>query len=51
MQNKKSLENLYKNFPELWQELKDMDKRAYNDFKGKGIDYYENKIIQKLRYN
>lgn len=51
LKNNKELEIIYKNFPELWQELKDMDKRAYNDFKGKGIDYYENKIIQKLRYN
>ena len=50
MQNKKSLENLYKNFPELWRELKDMDKKAYNKFKGKGIEYYENKIISKLRH-
>lgn len=39
-----------KEFPELWQELKDMDKRAYNDFKGKGIEYYENKIVSKLRH-
>lgn len=51
LKNNKELEIIYKNFPELWQELKDMDKRAYNDFKCKGIDYYENKIIQKLRHN
>ena len=41
---------IYKNFPELWQELKDMDKRAYNKFKGKGIEYYENKIISRLKH-
>ena len=51
LKNKKELEIIYKDYPELWQELKDMDKRAYNNFKDKGIDYYENKIIQKLRYN
>ena len=50
LKNNKELEIIYKDFPELWQELKDMDKRAYNKFKGKGIEYYENKIISKLRH-
>ena len=50
LKNNKELEIIYKNFPELWQELKDMDKKAYNKFKGKGIEYYENKIISKLRH-
>lgn len=27
---------------------KHMDNRAYNKFKGKGVDYYEQKIIQEL---
>lgn len=40
---------MYVHYPELWRELKDMDNRAYNKFKGKGVDYYEQKIIQKLR--
>ena len=33
LKNKKELEIIYKDYPELWQELKDMDKRAYNNFK------------------
>lgn len=40
---------LYVHYPDLWNELKDMDNRAYNKFKGKGVDFYEKKIIQKLR--
>jgi hypothetical protein len=41
---------LYVHYPELWQELRDMDRRSYNKFKGKGVDFYEQKIIQKLRH-
>ena len=49
LKNNKELMQLYVHYPELWQELRDMDNRAYNKFKGKGVDYYEQKIIQKLR--
>jgi 3'-phosphoadenosine 5'-phosphosulfate sulfotransferase (PAPS reductase)/FAD synthetase len=50
LKNNKELMQLYVHYPELWQELKDMDSRAYNKFKRKGVDFYEQKIIQKLRY-
>jgi 3'-phosphoadenosine 5'-phosphosulfate sulfotransferase (PAPS reductase)/FAD synthetase len=49
LKNNKELMQLYVHYPELWRELKDMDNRAYNKFKGKGVDFYEKKIIQKLR--
>lgn len=49
LKNNKELMQLYVHYPELWRELRDMDNRAYNKFKGKGVDYYEQKIIQKLR--
>jgi 3'-phosphoadenosine 5'-phosphosulfate sulfotransferase (PAPS reductase)/FAD synthetase len=50
LKNNKELMQLYVHYPELWRELKDMDNRAYNKFKGKGVDFYEKKIIQKLRH-
>jgi 3'-phosphoadenosine 5'-phosphosulfate sulfotransferase (PAPS reductase)/FAD synthetase len=50
LKNNKELLQLYVHYPELWQELKDMDSRAYNKFKGKGVEFYEQKIIQKLRH-
>jgi 3'-phosphoadenosine 5'-phosphosulfate sulfotransferase (PAPS reductase)/FAD synthetase len=49
LKNNKELMQLYVHYPGLWNELKDMDNRAYNKFKGKGVNYYEQKIIQKLR--
>jgi 3'-phosphoadenosine 5'-phosphosulfate sulfotransferase (PAPS reductase)/FAD synthetase len=49
LKNNKESMQLYIYYPELWQKLKDMDSRSYNKFKGKGIEYYEDKIIQKLR--
>ena len=49
LKNNKELMQLYVHYPDLWQELRDMDNRAYNKFKGKGVDFYEQKIIQKLR--
>lgn len=49
LKNNKELMQLYVHYPELWRELRDMDNRAYNKFKGKGVDFYEKKIIQKLR--
>lgn len=49
LKNNKELMQLYVHYPDLWRELKDMDNRAYNKFKGKGVDFYEKKIIQKLR--
>ena len=49
LKNNKELMQLYVYYPDLWQELRDMDNRAYNKFKGKGVDFYEKKIIQKLR--
>lgn len=49
-QNNKELLQLYVHYPELWQELREMDRRSYNKFKGKGVDFYERKIIQKLRH-
>jgi len=33
LKNLRELENLYKYFPELWQELKEMDKKSFRDFK------------------
>jgi len=33
LKNLKELKNLYLHFPELWAELKEMDKRAFNQFK------------------
>ena len=50
LKNNKELMQLYVHYPELWQELKDMDRRSYNKFKGKGVEYYEQRIIQKLRH-
>ncbi len=50
LKNNKELMQLYVHYPELWQELKDMDRRSYNKFKGKGVEFYEQKIIQKLRH-
>jgi 3'-phosphoadenosine 5'-phosphosulfate sulfotransferase (PAPS reductase)/FAD synthetase len=50
LKNNKELMQLYVHYPDLWRELKDMDNRAYNKFKGKGVDFYERKIIQKLRH-
>ena len=49
VKNNKELMQLYVHYPDLWKELRDMDDRAYNKFKGKGVDFYEKKIIQKLR--
>ena len=49
LKNNKELMQLYVHYPDLWQELRDMDNRAYNKFKGKGVYFYEQKIIQKLR--
>ena len=33
LKNQKELKNLYLHFPELWAELKEMDKKAFNQFK------------------
>ena len=46
LKNGRELAVLYHYYPELWRALKDMDNKAYNKFKDKGLDYYEDKIIK-----
>lgn len=45
LKNQKELKILYKYYPELWEKIKEMDKRSYNKFKTKyGIEYLEEKF-------
>ena len=45
LKNQKELKILYKYYPELWQELKEMDKKAYNEFKrGHSVEELELKF-------
>ena len=45
LKNQKELKILYKYYPELWQELKEMDKKAYNEFKrGHSVEELEIKF-------
>ncbi len=42
----KELKVLYLEFPELWQKLKEMDKKAYNQFR---VDYSVEQLEEKLK--
>lgn len=44
LKNNKELLALYRYYPQLWIKLKEMDARSYNSFKGKGVQYYEDKF-------
>lgn len=45
MKNQKELKILWEYYPDLWAELKDMDKRAYNEFKrGHTVEDLEDKF-------
>lgn len=46
LKNLKELEILYKYYPELWEELKKMDKRAYNQFRK---DYSVEQLEEKFK--
>ena len=46
LKNLKELEILYKYYPELWEELKKMDKRAYNQFRK---DYRGEQLEEKFK--
>ncbi|MBD9340358.1 MAG: hypothetical protein EGQ54_06250 [[Ruminococcus] lactaris] len=42
----KELKILYKYYPKLWQELKEMDKKSYNQFRA---DYSVEQLEEKFR--
>ena len=44
LKNLKELKILYKYYPELWQELKEMDKKSYNQFRA---DYSVEQLEEK----
>ena len=46
LKNLKELKILYKFYPELWQELKAMDKKSYNQFRA---DYSVEQLEQKFK--
>lgn len=46
MKNLKELKILYEFYPDLWQELKEMDKRSYNQFRA---DYNIEQLEQKFK--
>ena len=48
LKNLKELKMLYKNYPALWEQLKDMDKRAYNQFRA---DYSVEQLEEKFKMN
>ncbi len=49
LKNLKELKNLYKYYPELWQKLKEMDKKSYNQFRA---DYSVEELEEKFKiYN
>lgn len=48
LKNLKELKILYKYYPELWQELKEMDKKAYNQFRA---DYSVEQLEKKFNEN
>ena len=50
LKNQKELKILYKYYPKLWQELKEMDKKAYNEFK-RGYSVEELEIKFKKQEN
>ena len=46
--NLKELKILYKYYPDLWNELKKMDEKAYNQFRA---DYSVEQLEQKFKAN
>ena len=44
----KNLKQLYEHYPALWEKLQDMDNRAYNQFKSKGVAYYTHKFNKTI---
>lgn len=46
LKNLKELKILYKYYPKLWQELKEMDKKSYNQFRA---DYSVEQLEEKFR--
>lgn len=46
LKNLKELKILYKYYPELWNQLKDMDKKAYNQFRA---DYSVEQLEEKFK--
>lgn len=46
MKNLKELKILYKYYPKLWQELKEMDRKSYNQFRA---DYSVEQLEEKFR--
>lgn len=46
LKNQKELKILYKHYPKLWNELKEMDKKSYNNFKN---NYTVEQLEQKFK--
>lgn len=46
LKNLKELEILYKNYPQLWKQLKEMDKKSYNNFR---TDYSLEELEEKFK--
>lgn len=52
LKNLKELKTLYTYYPELWQELKEMDKKSYNQFRADySVEQLENKFITEEGLN
>ena len=50
LQSLRELENLYLYFPDLWERLKEMDKRAFNQFKADySVEQLEQRFEKKLK--
>jgi 3'-phosphoadenosine 5'-phosphosulfate sulfotransferase (PAPS reductase)/FAD synthetase len=48
LKNLKELKTLYEHYPELWNELKEMDRKAYNQFRADySVEQLEKKFMQK----
>lgn len=49
LKNQKELTVIYKEYPELWEKLKDMDRRSRNNFKKKySVEELEKRLIWKM---
>ena len=52
LKNLKELRILYKYYPDLWEQLKDMDNRSYNQFRADySVEQLENKFITEEGLN
>ena len=52
LKNLKELKTLYTHYSELWEELKEMDKKSYNQFRADySVEKLENKFITEERLN